>query len=164
VGDDDYEITGSRSAGASPPAPPAPAASAPAAGPTGAPAEAEGAEPAAEVSSGGRDNGQRFGVRFRRGSRGSFRAGDIPLIGVVQIEPSAAEALPAEAVVLEPEEPAGEAEPKPAKPKRAPRKKKAAASPAKAGKAAKAAPVASDADAAPAAPVKRGRSRAKKPE
>jgi uncharacterized protein (TIGR00288 family) len=34
-----------------------------------------------------RENGQRFGVRFRRGSRAPFRPGEIPLIGVVQIEP-----------------------------------------------------------------------------
>jgi hypothetical protein len=36
-----------------------------------------------------RENGQRFGVRFRRGSRAPLRPGEIPLIGVVQIEPPA---------------------------------------------------------------------------
>ena len=33
-----------------------------------------------------RENGQRFGVRFRRGSRGGLRPGEIPLIGVVQMD------------------------------------------------------------------------------
>ena len=37
--------------------------------------------------SGNRENGQRLGVRFRRGSRGPLRPGEIPLIGMVQIEP-----------------------------------------------------------------------------
>ena len=36
---------------------------------------------------GQRENGQRFGVRFRRGSRAPSRGGEIPLIGVVRIEP-----------------------------------------------------------------------------
>ncbi|MBA3892259.1 MAG: hypothetical protein H0X69_00990, partial [Gemmatimonadales bacterium] len=164
VGDDDYEITGSRSAGPTTPAPSVSAASAPAGGSTSDPAETpEVAEPAPEAPAGARENGQRFGVRFRRGSRGSIRAGDIPLIGVVQIEASPAETLPVEAVVLETEGPAEESEPTPAKPKRSPRKKKAAATTAaKADKAAKAEAAGSDADPAPAAPVKRGRSRAKK--
>jgi uncharacterized protein (TIGR00288 family) len=31
-------------------------------------------------------NGQRFGIRFRRGSRGGLRIADVPLIGVVHVE------------------------------------------------------------------------------
>jgi uncharacterized protein (TIGR00288 family) len=41
-----------------------------------------------ETSPPSRENGQRFGVRFRRGSRAPLRPGEIPLIGVVQIEPA----------------------------------------------------------------------------
>jgi uncharacterized protein (TIGR00288 family) len=117
VGDDDYEISAHRTSGASqPPAPPREPA---------APATAVGAERPA-IADGGeaapRDNGQRFGVRFRRGSRGPLRPGEIPLIGVVQIE--APEPVAATAVA-EPEEEA----PAPKKParRRSPRKKAAAA-------------------------------------
>jgi uncharacterized protein (TIGR00288 family) len=76
----------------------------------------------------GRENGQRFGVRFRRGSRAPLRPGEIPLIGVVQIEPPAApepvlsEAAP-EPVQAEKRRPA----------RRQPRKRAAAAVPADAG-------------------------------
>jgi ribonuclease E len=80
------------------------------------PAIADGGEAAP------RDNGQRFGVRFRRGSRGPLRPGEIPLIGVVQIE--APEPVAATAVA-EPEEEAP-ASKKPAR-RRSPRKKAAAA-------------------------------------
>jgi hypothetical protein len=168
VGDDDYEISGRRSAGTTSPAPAAPTT--PPAEAAAEPGEdvAEAAEPAAEVSTGGRENGQRFGVRFRRGSRGAIRAGDIPLIGVVQIEASPAEVLPADAVsaevvATETAAPADESERKPAKTKRAPRKKKAAATTAaKADKAPKPDPAGDEADAAPPAAVKRGRSRARK--
>jgi hypothetical protein len=171
VGEDDYEISDRRGVT---PAPLAPAASTPAAGPVAAPGEGAGtAEPLVEVSSGTRENGQRFGVRFRRGSRGGLRPGDIPLIGVVQMDPPPVEAvpveaLPAEAVAVEAPESAEETERKPARPRRAPRKKPAPsrsegkATAAKAEKPAKAAPTDEDPGAAPAAPVKRGRSRARK--
>jgi hypothetical protein len=109
--------------------------------------------PVAETPAAARENGQRFGVRFRRGSRGGLRAGDIPLIGVVQVDAPAPD-QPIEAVLVE-----AAAEPvdqKPARPKRAPRKKKAAA-----GAAAKAEKPA-EPESAPATPVKRGRTRAKK--
>ena len=80
VGDDDYEISaqGGSTRAALPPAAPT-----------------EELQPAAPTSDttqdasppGQRDNGQRFGVRFRRGSRAPSRGGEIPLIGVVRIEP-----------------------------------------------------------------------------
>jgi hypothetical protein len=50
-------------------------------GASGAPA---GAEPAAAPAAAARDSGPRRGVRFRRGSRGPMRAGDVPLVGVVR--------------------------------------------------------------------------------
>jgi hypothetical protein len=96
-----------------------------------------------------RENGQRLGVRFRRGSRGPVRAGEIPLVGVVEIDLPAALAPPAEVVPAIPSEPAPE---KPARPRRAPRKRAAAAT--------KAAP--SAAEDAEAPPAKRPRSRARK--
>ncbi len=78
VGDDDYEIAHQRQP-SRPMLPPAPREE---------PEEAvAGGEPGAEpVTSGTRENGQRLGLRFRRGSRGPTRAADIPLIGVVRIE------------------------------------------------------------------------------
>ncbi len=72
-----------------------------------------GAEPA-----GRSDNGQRQGIRFRRGSRAPLRGGEVPLIGVVQMD---APAEPVGAVAML-EEPAVESEParrKPARPARA---------------------------------------------
>lgn len=142
VGDDDYEVSPHRTSAASqPPAPPREPA---AAATTGAdrPVAGDGAEAAT------RDNGQRFGVRFRRGSRSPVRPGEIPLIGVVQIEtPEPAVAT----AVAEPEEEA----PPPKKParSRAPRKK-AAAAPATAE--------APEAAEPPAPRPRRPRSRAKK--
>ncbi len=41
--------------------------------------------PQSELEPDGR-NGQRFGIRFRRGSRGGVRTAEIPLIGVVQVD------------------------------------------------------------------------------
>jgi uncharacterized protein (TIGR00288 family) len=94
VGDDDYEISAQRQA-ARLASPPAPVADESPAGPPSAPAEA-----AADQAAGAtRENGQRLGLRFRRGSRGPTRAGEIPLIGVVQIEPSSE---PAQAALSEP--------------------------------------------------------------
>jgi uncharacterized protein (TIGR00288 family) len=78
VGDDDYEIAAQRQP-SRPLLPPIPREE---------PQETvAGGEPVAEpAASGTRDNGQRLGLRFRRGSRGPTRAGEIPLIGVVSIE------------------------------------------------------------------------------
>jgi hypothetical protein len=168
LGEDDYEISDRRGGGMAPPAPSVPAASTAAGGPAVPGESAEAVEPVAEVSSGARENGQRFGVRFRRGSRGGLRAGEIPLIGVVQMDSPPAEAVPAEAVpveavAVETAEPAEAAERTPARAKRAPRKK--SATPAKAAKparAAKAEPPGDEAGVTAAAPVKRVRSRARK--
>jgi len=83
VGEGEYEISPHRTSVL-------PAIAGPAAG-TGAAAAAAAEEPAAVgadavADQGGRENGQRRGLRFRRGSRGPLRPGEIPLIGVVQIE------------------------------------------------------------------------------
>jgi hypothetical protein len=148
VGEDDYEISLHRSAAlAAPSAPAAPRAEA-----APQPAEPEGAaqpEPSGAAAGAGRDNGSRFGVRFRRGSRGSSRPGEIPLIGVVQMEVAPDESAPAESSsdVAAEQAPAK----KPARTRRAPRKKAAAAA------ATTAAPAAEE-----AAPAKRPRARAKK--
>lgn len=115
VGDDDYEISAQRQASrlALPPASPAeePLPAAPVAD----------AVPDA-VGGAGRENGQRLGLRFRRGSRGPARAGEIPLIGVVQMEPTPE---PAEAALTEPMAeiaPPAE-EPRRPRPRRPPRKR-----------------------------------------
>jgi uncharacterized protein (TIGR00288 family) len=80
VGDDDYEIALQRSS-SRPQLPPAPREESQEA--------AAGAEPAPSepAPTGTRENGQRLGLRFRRGSRGPMRAADIPLVGMVSIEP-----------------------------------------------------------------------------
>ncbi|MGH7498231.1 MAG: NYN domain-containing protein [Gemmatimonadales bacterium] len=149
VGDDEYEISPHRT-GAMPAAP----AQSPAAAPTSAPATSESApvrvEAASEPAGNTRENGQRFGVRFRRGSRSPLRAGDVPLVGVVEIdipaglvpEPAAAAAPALETSVAE----------KAARPRRAPRKKAAASA------------ATAEAPAPPeaAAPPKRPRPRARK--
>jgi uncharacterized protein (TIGR00288 family) len=74
-----------------------------------------------EASPPSRENGQRFGVRFRRGSRAPLRQGEIPLVGVVQVEPAPQpEPSPSEPVaepVVEEKRPRG---------RRAPRKRAAA--------------------------------------
>jgi ribonuclease E len=119
VGEDEYEISPHRTGGITAAQPLAPAVTAPAAPPEPAPVEEEAAEPA-----GARENGQRFGVRFRRGSRAPIRAGEIPLIGVVEVE---VPTTSAESVLSEP---ADEPEPAAAKPvrprRRAPRKRASA--------------------------------------
>jgi uncharacterized protein (TIGR00288 family) len=109
VGDDDYEITAQRAL-SRPLLPPAPA-------PEELPVEAAGAASGPEASAGGRDNGQRLGLRFRRGSRGPVRAADIPLVGVVKIE-QPFEAMPIEETTAS--EVAAEAprEEKPVRPRR----------------------------------------------
>ncbi len=155
VGEDDYEISAHRSAAlvsssAPTPARPEPAPLAEDAG------EASAAVPAGEPAGAARENGARFGVRFRRGSRGGLRTGEIPLIGVVQVDAGTAGEAPSPAVA----EPGGAATEgtvpkKPARTRRAPRKKKAATA------AAPPAPTGAGAEEAPT-PVKRTRSRAKK--
>jgi uncharacterized protein (TIGR00288 family) len=153
VGEDDYEISAHRTAALVSPSSPAPRAEAAApAEPEVPAAEAPGDAGGEPVGAGaGRDNGSRFGVRFRRGSRGSSRPGEIPLIGVVQMDASPEE--PVAEVEAPPEPEAAEEAPakKPARPRRAPRKKAAAAAaagPPEGGES--------------AAPAKRPRARAKK--
>jgi hypothetical protein len=143
LGDDDYEIAAQRTSSRGQmqlPAPREEAPPSPPAGDTGSETPST-REPAA----GSRDNGQRFGVRFRRGSRGPLRAGEIPLIGVVQIEPPEMPVPEASA------EPVPEA--KRARPKRAPRKRAAAAPATAAGP---------TAEAAESPPAKRPRTRPRK--
>ncbi|HEU4953330.1 MAG TPA: NYN domain-containing protein [Gemmatimonadales bacterium] len=168
VGEDDYEIT-ARRGGALPPLP-----SQPAAAPAMPSVEAEpavslpigetepvGAEPGDAGAVAGRDNGVRFGVRFRRGSRGGLRTAEYPLVGVVQMdEPAAAAAAGAAGAEVDPAEPATA---KSARPRRAPRKK-AGTSRAKAEKPAKAEASSSapDGGATSPAPAKRPRARSRK--
>jgi hypothetical protein len=123
VGDDDYEISAQR--GMTRPALPPPTA--PEEAPT--PIATAGVEVAPETGPGqGRENGQRLGLRFRRGSRAPTRGGEIPLIGVVRIEPPVESEAPAAAV--EGSEPPQAVEPpKRARPRR-PARKRAAARPA----------------------------------
>jgi uncharacterized protein (TIGR00288 family) len=120
VGDDDYEIALQRQ----------PTRTALPSSPREETADTTSGEEAAPepVTPGPRENGQRLGLRFRRGSRGPSRAGEIPLIGVVSIE-SAPEELsiePANIVAAEIPEPEAE---KPARAPR-PRRKRATAAPA----------------------------------
>jgi uncharacterized protein (TIGR00288 family) len=82
VGDDDYEIVAQGS-----PLRPAPAPESPAEADSQPVAPAEPMAPPSAASSAGRENGQRLGLRFRRGSRAPMRAGEVPLVGVVEIEP-----------------------------------------------------------------------------
>jgi hypothetical protein len=152
VGEDEYEITANRSAPMLPPAP-APAVEEP------APELPPAAEPVAVGVTaetpvpGGKDNGIRSGVRFRRGSRGMLRAGEIPLIGLVEVEPApGAAGAVQESAPLEATADAAPAK-KSARPRRAPRKKAAA------GAAVPEAPAA-EGEAQP--PAKRPRARARK--
>jgi uncharacterized protein (TIGR00288 family) len=148
VSDTEYEVAPHRTDGAVPP----PIETEPT---EVAPALAT--EPALEV---GVANGQRPGLRFRRGSRGSMRVGEIPLIGVVSEEPVAPEP---QSEPVEPET----APPKPARPRAARGRKRATAS-----KMPEASPSSADAteladDAAAASPPARRRRpqrpRARKP-
>lgn len=152
VGDDDYEIALQRSSSRQPP-PPAPREETQEVGPGGEPATPE---PPASAT---RENGQRLGLRFRRGSRGPMRAADIPRVGMVSIEPfpePEGMTSPAERAPLEIEAET-EAAPK-AKRRAPPRRKRATAAPAQSK------PAGVDESAAPA-PPKRPRARPrKKPE
>jgi uncharacterized protein (TIGR00288 family) len=49
-------------------------------------AEVTPVEAAVPEAEGDARNGQRFGIRFRRGSRGGLRMADVPLIGVVHVD------------------------------------------------------------------------------
>ena len=120
VGDDDYEISAQRAL-SRPGAPPA----APPAEETSPPQPAVGMEAPPEGGAGvGRENGQRLGLRFRRGSRAPNRGGEIPLIGVVRFE-QPAEPEPVE--VSETSAPVEAVEPpKRSRPRRPPRKRAAA--------------------------------------
>ena len=107
-----------------------------------------------------RDNGLRFGVRFRRGSRGGLRTAEYPLIGVVQMdEPASAPAAAAAAA-------AGGGDGRSARPSRgvsaARRGRRRAPRRAKADKPAKAEASAPGSDAAAPAPAKRPRARTRK--
>jgi hypothetical protein len=122
VGDDDYEIALQRQ-----PSRPMPPLQSREETQEGVPGAEPTPEPAPAAS---RENGQRLGLRFRRGSRGPARAGEIPLIGVVRMEPPVVlddpEAADSMALVEIPEAPPTE---KPARASR-PRRKRAAAAPA----------------------------------
>jgi uncharacterized protein (TIGR00288 family) len=152
VGDDDYEISASRQAArlAPPPPPPLVVEESPA----GPPATDAGADPAASAA---RENGQRLGLRFRRGSRGPTRGGEIPLIGVVQIEPSPE---PAEAAVGEPSAEMADTVEEPRRPRR-PRPRRSSAKPAVEPATG---PTAEEAAAPPSPPKRPRASNRKKPE
>jgi uncharacterized protein (TIGR00288 family) len=123
IGDDDYEISAQRGAARSPASPPAPREES---GPSGTEDPVIEAGAAPDLGSPGpRENGQRLGVRFRRGSRSPLRPGEVPLVGVVQIEvPSEPEPAPAAA---EPETAEEGAKPARSRARRPPRKRSAAA-------------------------------------
>ena len=155
VGDEDYEVSLHRGRGAPAPSQRAPAA--PAADRTAEPAGANGAAPAPAPEAA--PAAMRSGLRFRRGSRAPMRTGEIPLIGVVNMEPT--EAAVPEAEVAAAETPADKAPAKRAR-KTSPR-----------AKAAKGPKVAAAMETVPAAPDpkpegkparKRARPRAKKAE
>jgi hypothetical protein len=151
VGDDEYEISPHRT-GATPAAgggtPVQPATSAQAASETvSVPAKPAAAEAAGAT----RGNGQRLGVRFRRGSRSPLRAAEVPLIGVVEIDVPAAPAPSVE----HPAATSPDAAAKPARPRRAPRKRAAVTAEA---------PAPPDDVAAPPPKRPRARSRKKKAE
>jgi uncharacterized protein (TIGR00288 family) len=152
VGDDEYEISPHHAAAGS---------ALPSSAPPSSAVSEETGEHAAAVSSpaelpGTRDNGQRLGLRFRRGSRGPVRQGEIPLVGVVQIDVPQPEASPQE-------EPTAEAPPPPSRAKR-PRTRRAPPKKATAGVASeKGESPATEAEASPAPKRPRGRTR-KRPE
>jgi uncharacterized protein (TIGR00288 family) len=162
VGDDDYEISAQGGAGSRPALPPA-------SSPDDLQTTSAVPEAATEsAATGPRENGQRLGVRFRRGSRGPSRAGEIPLIGVVRIE-SPADAAESEQPAAEPlaavtvdDEEAAPAPPAKRPRLRRPARKRASAEPAGG---AVGDPAAAPATPAAAPPPKRARTRSrKKPE
>jgi hypothetical protein len=156
VGDDDYEIAaqGSPSRQAPAPAPLPPPTNEDLISP---PVVAEGAGESGPGQM--RENGQRLGLRFRRGSRGTTRASEIPLIGVVRIDSPVdpVEAMPAETM------PAADTATEAAEPAKRPRPRRPARK-----RAATAEPFAPDSGGEPASeapPPRRPRTRSrKKPE
>jgi hypothetical protein len=156
VGDDDYEIAAQRGAARATPLA-APTADEPPSSPS-----AESAPPDSAAAP-ARDNGQRFGVRFRRGSRSPMRPGEIPLIGVVKVEPAAAPTAPEQTAEIA-EVPAEVSEaPKRARPRRPARKRTAA--PAEAGLPDGSRPADAETPSTESPPVRRPRARTrKKPE
>jgi uncharacterized protein (TIGR00288 family) len=161
VGDDDYEISAQRGSArpglaALPPAgqasaPPADEAQSAAAPPADVLSETTGVQ--------GRENGQRLGLRFRRGSRAPSRVAEIPLIGVVQVDPPS-EPLPAP-VTGETNVESAE-QPKRGRARRSPRKPRASREPAAEPAPEASAEATADSMAEPAAPKRpRGRSRKK---
>jgi uncharacterized protein (TIGR00288 family) len=169
VGEDDYEISPRRGAALPPlppppPPPPAPPAAEPEQAVAAAPRETDPVP--LEPAGAGRENGLRYGVRFRRGSRGGLRTAEIPLVGVVQIdEPSEPAAAAAVGTAVEGGEDSGATGAKPVRPRRAPRKKAGSGRADKAAKAEKAArsePAADPASEPAATPAKRPRARARK--
>ena len=162
IGEDEYEISPHRTAALLGTAPAAPAPPAASAAPAGVSEEAvdealaAASAATAPPTGGSRENGVRLGLRFRRGSRGPLRPGEIPLIGVVEVETPAAEPVPAAAA------PAGEPEAeaparKPARPRRPARKKASAAAAAE-----QPAPAAPAPEPEPKAKPKRPRARTRK--
>jgi uncharacterized protein (TIGR00288 family) len=149
VGDDEYEISPHRT-GATPPAGGAtPPTSATSARPASETASVPATPAAGEAAGAARGNGQRLGVRFRRGSRSPLRAAEVPLIGVVEIDVPAAPAPSAE----HPAATSSEVPAKPTRPRRAPRKRAAATAEA---------PAPPDDAAAPPSKRPRARSRSRK--
>jgi uncharacterized protein (TIGR00288 family) len=154
VGDDEYEISPHRSSGIQTPPP----ASVP---PTGAPEPSLApvetvsvpVDATGETAVTTRENGQRLGVRFRRGSRAPVRAGEIPLIGVVEIDLPTTAATPVEETPSGSSEPVAEKPSPRSRPRRAPRKRAAAA-------AATASPPSDDAETPPKRPRSRPRKKA----
>jgi hypothetical protein len=119
---------------------------------------APGGEPAAPDpgSTATRENGQRLGLRFRRGSRGPMRAADIPLVGVVRIDPFLEPEQSAILADVRPVETDAEAIPKEKRPRAArPRRKRTTAAPAQST------PAEGEESATPA-PPKRPRARPRK--
>jgi uncharacterized protein (TIGR00288 family) len=122
VGENEHEVSPHPRAPALPPRP-APVLTAEAPLPPVEEPAAAAPESSTEPPGGGRENGQRLGVRFRRGSRAPLRTGEIPLIGVVRVDSTPPVEAPS-AVEEASEEPAAA---KPPRPRRAPRKRAAAA-------------------------------------
>jgi uncharacterized protein (TIGR00288 family) len=156
VGDDDYEIAAQRGA-----ARPTPLAAPPADEPASSPS-AESAPPD-HAAAPARDNGQRLGVRFRRGSRAPMRPGEIPLIGVVKVEPAAAPVAPEQTAEIGEVPPELSEAPKRARPRRPARKR--AAAPAEAGLPEGSQPADAETPSTESPPARRPRARSrKKPE
>ena len=156
VGDDDYEIAAQK--GVARPTPlAAPIADEPPSSPSAESTPPDNAPAPA------RDNGQRFGVRFRRGSRSPMRTGEIPLIGVVKAEPAAAPVTPEQTAEIA-DVPAEVSEaPKRARPRRPARKR--AAAPAEAGLPDGSQPADAETPSTESPPARRPRARSrKKPE